>query len=335
MKITVRKVATLTLLIITSGTLWFLHSLYPNVYLQRVTSTAIALTLLYFIFRFILEQIIVVRLRTAKTRYALRKVLTILYGLLFLAIAAAIWLENVQALSVAYGLLAAGIAIALQDLVKNLAGGIILFLGRIYSVGDRIEADGKYGDVMDIGILYTTLLELREWIAGDQPTGRLTIVPNGYVLSGSLHNYTKDHSFIWDEISIPITYDSDWKEAAKKILEIVDKQTRNTTEQAEKEIQKIEEKYYLPRKTIEPAIFMTLTDNWITFNIRYVTDVRERRAAHSRLTQIILEEIQKSDTIQIGSETIDITTFPELTVREKNEAGEKLHARKSQRTGKD
>jgi len=301
MKITIRKVATLTLLIIISGALWFLHSLYPNVYLQRVTSTAIALALLYLVFRFILEQMIVVRLRTAKTRYALRKVLTILYGLLFLAVAAAIWLENVQALSVAYGLLAAGIAIALQDLVKNLAGGMILLLGRIYSVGDRIEAEGKYGDVMDIGILYTTLLELRQWVAGDQPTGRLTIMPNGYVLSGSLQNYTKDHDFIWDEITIPITYDSDWKKAAKKILDIIEKQTRNTTEQAEKEIEKIEEKYYLPRKTIEPAIFMTLTDNWITLNVRYVTDVRERRATHNRLTQILLEEIQKSDTIRIAS----------------------------------
>ncbi len=276
-------------------------SLSKRISTKGSTSTAIALAVLYLVFRFILEQMIVVRLRTAKTRRALRKVLTILYGLFFLAVTVAIWLENVQALSVAYGLLAAGIAIALQDLFKNLAGGMILFLGRIYSVGDRIEADGKYGDVMDIGILYTTLLELGRWIAGDQPTGRLTTIPNGYVLSGSLQNYTKDHSFIWDEITVPITYDSDWKEAAKKILAIIEEQTRNTTEQAEKEIEKIEEKYYLPKKTIEPAIFMTLTDNWITLNIRYVTDVRERRAVHSTLTQILLEEIQKSDAIRIAS----------------------------------
>jgi len=318
MKIARRKVVVLTLLIIISGALWFLHSLYPNLYLQKIGSTAITLTVLYLVFRFILEQMIVARLKAAKTRYALRKVFTILYGLIFFAVATAIWLENMQALSVAYGLLGAGMAIALQDLVKNFAGGIILLLGRIYRVGDRIEADGKYGDVMDIGILYTTLFELRQWIAGDQPTGRLTVIPNGYVLSGSLHNYTKDHSFVWDEISVPITYDSDWKEAAKKILGIVDKQTRNTTKQAEDEIKKIEEKYYLSRKIIEPAIFMTLTDNWITFNIRYVTDVRERRVTHSRLTQNILDEIQKSDAIRIGSETIDITTFPELTIKEKN-----------------
>ena len=317
MKIARRKITVLTLLIIISVALWFLHSLYPNQYLQKTGSIAITLTVLYLVFRFILEQMIVARLKAAKTRYALRKIFTILHGLIFFAVAAAIWLENMQALSVAYGLLAAGIAIALQDLIKNFAGGIILLLGRIYRVGDRIESDGKYGDVMDIGILYTTLFELRQWIAGDQPTGRLTMIPNGYVLSGSLHNYTKDHSFVWDEISVPITYDSDWKEAAKKILGIVDKQTRNTTEQAENEIKKIEEKYYLSRKTIEPAIFMTLTDNWITFNIRYVTDVRERRVTHSRLTQNILDEIQKSDAIRIGSETIDITTFPELTIRKK------------------
>ena len=97
----------------------------------------------------------------------------------------------------------------------------MIFVNGIYRVGDRIEINQKFGDVIDIGLLYTTLMETREWVAGDQATGRLSIVSNGSVLAGAVQNYTRDFSFIWDEISVPITYDSNWNEANAKILDIV------------------------------------------------------------------------------------------------------------------
>ncbi len=62
---------------------------------------------------------------------------------------------------------------------------------------------------MDIGVLYTTITEVGEWINGNQATGRLSIIPNSNVLTNNVNNFTKDHNFIWDEISLPITYDSD------------------------------------------------------------------------------------------------------------------------------
>ena len=83
--------------------------------------------------------------------------------------------------------------------------------------------------------------------------------------------------FIWDELTIPITYDSEWRETNKVILEIIKTETREIVEKAERTMTELEEKYYFQKRAIEPSIFLTLTDNWICFGIRYVTEVRNRR----------------------------------------------------------
>jgi small-conductance mechanosensitive channel len=191
----------------------------------------------------------------------------------------------------------------------------MVFLNGIYHVGDRIEINGKFGDVLDISLFYTTLMETREWVSGDQVTGRLTIVPNGEVLNGAVQNYTRDFDFIWDEITIPITYDSDWKEGTAKILDIVKKETMGVSENAQKIMEKIEGKYYFTKRSLEPAIFLTLTDNWVSLGIRYVTEVRQRRVLHDRLSRTILSEIEKSEKIKIASATMNITGFPPIRLR--------------------
>jgi small-conductance mechanosensitive channel len=218
--------------------------------------------------------------------------------------------EETETLIVTYGLVGAGIAVALQDFFKNFVGGIAIFLTKMYSVGDRIEIETNYGDVIDIGILYTTLLELRRWIAGDQATGGLTVIPNGVVLSKPLYNYTKDNTFIWDEMEIPVTYDSDWNQAIEKMIHIVKVETKQMITQAEQELSTLRQKYYLSERDVEPAVFVRLTDNWIVLRLRYITDVRQRRATSNRISQKVLQELERIENIKIASETLDIVGFP-------------------------
>jgi small-conductance mechanosensitive channel len=135
-------------------------------------------------------------------------------------------------------------------------------------------------------------------------------VPNGGVLTGTVQNYTRDFDFIWDELTIPITYDSDWMEAKSRILDIVKRETVGTVEKAEKIMSKLEGEYYFTKRSIEPSVFVTLTDNWISFGVRYVTEVRNRRLLHDLLSRAILEEIRKSEKVKIASSTINITGFP-------------------------
>ena len=217
-----------------------------------------------------------------------------------------IWVENTETLLLSYGLLSAAVALALQDVFKDLIGGFTLLGSRNYLVGDRIEVDGVAGDVVKVSLLYTTIMEIRNWVNGDQPTGRLTIIPNGKVARSIVHNYTKDHEFIWDEMVIPITYDSEWKDAIKIIKEILNKKQAHLSKKAEKQIENLSKKYYIEKRVIEPNVFVKLTDNWIELHIRYITDTRNRRNVHSEISEEILKKIQDEKGIKIASETLKV-----------------------------
>jgi len=226
-----------------------------------------------------------------------------------------IWVEDLQSLVLGFGLVAAAFTLSMQDVAKNFAGGLSIFINRIYRVGDRIEIGAKKGDVIDIDIFYTTIMEINEWISADQPTGRLSLIPNSYVLSNITNNYTKDFDFLWDEISIPITYSSDWKAAKMLIIDVINQETRTVEELAKNEISHMERKYFLSRGSMNAEVFVRLTDNWIELTARYVTPVRQRRIIRSKISQKILEDIEKSERINIASQTVDIVGFHASSVK--------------------
>ncbi len=294
--------------------LFFVDLKYPDINLRKGYITAFATAVCYFLLKMLLDEIVVRKIKTAKTRYSLRKV-TSMFFLVFLAIVMLrIWLPNAQALLVSYGLIAAGVAIALQDFFKNIVAGIIIFVSGTYRVGDRIEINGKFGDVIDIDIFYTSLLEIREWVAGDQATGRIVSIPNGYILSNTINHYTKDHDFIWDEIMLPITYQSNWEKAVQLIKEVVTEETKAITKQAEDEFTALEKKYFVSRRNVEPDVFLMPTDNWITFHIRYIAEVRERRILHNKLVKLILKIAEEHSDITIASTTMEIVGLPDIRV---------------------
>ncbi|TGC10748.1 mechanosensitive ion channel protein MscS [Methanolobus halotolerans] len=286
---------------------WFAASIYQIPYPQQIYSTLLWLTIIHFFFKIILERAVIKTISDSKTRYEISKIVSILYVIVLILALIRIWIADPQVLLVSYGLVAAGITVALQDFFKNFMGGLIILVSGTYRVGDRIEVNSKFGDIIDIGILNTTLFELQEWVNADQPTGRITTVPNGFILNSHINNYTKDNPFIWDEIRLPITYDSDWKDANKRIMNIVREETRDLTIAAQEQRSELNKKYYLSDGMKGPAIYLTMTDNWIELNIRYLTYAGERRNLHDKLSRLILEDIQKDSRIKIASATMDIT----------------------------
>lgn len=282
-----------------------LDSLLTDTNLSKWVVALFILTAVYIV-RMIIEYIALKRGEDESSQYQLRKTVSIIFWVVAVLVILRSLVENPQAIMVAYGLVAAGIAVSLQDFFKNFVGGIMLLTSRMYRVGDRIEVDGIKGDVMDVGMLYTTLLEIQGWVDGDQATGRINAIPNGYVISKAIHNYSKDHNFLWDEISIPITYESDWRKAQKVITEIVSEETAEATRSAEAGIQKIGERYYLSKRNTEPAVYITMTDNWIEFHVRFVVEIRDRRLVHNQITEKLLGAIESSDDIEIASETVNM-----------------------------
>jgi small-conductance mechanosensitive channel len=273
---------------------------------EQVFSTLLSITIIFSLFSIVLDTLIRRQIRDSRSKYTATKVISVIESVLMLSVLAAIWVRDLQALTVFFGIIGAGVAIALQDVLKNFAGSLTILLTRVYGVGDRIEIDGRYGDVMDIGIMNTILMEIREWVAGDQPTGRLIIIPNGQVITKSVQNFSRDHSFLWDEIQVPVTYESDWKRAIEILTGIAQQETGEISQVAEIEIERIGEKYFLPKKDIQPAVYVTITDNWILLSVRFVTYVRERRVVRARLNRLILEAFEQEDGITIASETMDV-----------------------------
>ena len=282
-------------------------AIFPGYFLAQISLTLFVLAGAYLFVSVIALELFLRHITDSKTRYSLNKAITIFTAFIGIVFIIRIWIPDTQSLIVALGIVGAGLAIGLQDVVRNFVGGIVILTSNLYEVGDRIDLADERGDVMDIGLLNTTVMELRGWVDGDQPTGRITSIPNGKVITGPVHNYTKDHSFLWDEIMIPITYDSNWKKAKEIILEIVRRETSGIVTEAETEIDRIGEKYYLPKNVVEPALYITPTDNWIAFYIRYVTHVKNRRDFRTSLFESILAKIQESPDITISSSTSTVT----------------------------
>ena len=304
-----RQIAILVVLVLVSAALGAATYVTDEPLVVNLFFTALVLAAAYLVFSVFVRMILVRRIDDMKTRYTAIKTASLLSVVFVLLLGLRVWVADPGSLLVAYGIIGAGIAFALQDIFKNIVGGILIIVSGYYRVGERIAIDDRIGDVMDIGILETTLMEIRGWVQGDQPTGRILSIPNGLVLNRSFVNYNRDHSFLWDEISIPLTYESDWRRARELVLSILSREIDAMTAQAELDIERLGQRYYLPRKVVEPSVYIGFTDNWITLDARYVTDSHTRRILRSRLSELILSAIEMEDNITIASETMTMTTI--------------------------
>ena len=141
-------------LIALSSSLLFANFEFPDAYIEKTFYTCLALTIIYFVFEVLFEEYASKRVRDSKTRYSLRKTISILSLAVFSLAFVSIWIVEAQNVLIAIGLVGAAIAFAIQDIFKNFIGGIMIFFNRIYQVGDRIEINGKFGDVIDISIFH-------------------------------------------------------------------------------------------------------------------------------------------------------------------------------------
>lgn len=284
---------------------------YPS--LIKILYSVITLLIAY-LANIFTENLIRSQIHEIRERYTLRKVVSTIISILALGAILAIWFQETTSLVVAYGLLSAGIAIALQDVLKNLAGGIIIILTAPFKAGDRIQVENETGDVLDIRLFYTTMMEIREWVDGDQYSGRLIQMPNNFILNKTVKNYTKDFSFIWDELHLMLTYDSNWKKAQEIAIKTAHEITNPFKLAAKNELSSMEEKYLIHPSDIEEKIYTKITDNWIDLRLRYVVDPRQRRIIRNSLNEKILEAFGQEKDIRIASATFEIVGLPEIKI---------------------
>lgn len=268
--------------------------------------TAIAIALGFVIDR-AGETIIGRRTPDERQKYTFR---TNLRLVLIIAVAVAIlllWARLFKNEGTFFGLLGAGLAVAMKEPLLSIAGRLSIWLGHIYRIGDRIEFQGMGGDVISVGVFYTRMLEIGNWIHGDQATGRIVQFPNSAVYQNSVYNYTQNFSFIWDELTLPVTYASDVPAARDILAKTGEEYTRDFLSNAKGELEQLRSEYLLPDLTLKPTVYTRVTSNYIQLTMRYLVDPRKRRPANSWLYERIFDRVRANDKISIGSDTMDLT----------------------------
>ncbi len=255
-----------------------------------------------------LTRVVALRILARKTedvrvRYRWKKVtayLAVVLGALFVA---RLWLGSVQSAGTYLGLLSAGLAIALKDPLVNLAGWLFIIWRRPFSVGDRIQIGQTSGDVIDLRIFQFTMLEIGNWVDADQSTGRMVHVPNGQVFLERVASYTKGFAFLWNELPVLVTFESDWKKAKSILQEIADRHTQHLSEEAKKQVRKAAEEFMIFYSNLTPIVYTSVKDSGVLLTVRYLCNARRRRGSAQAIWEDMLEQFAQCDDIDFAYPT--------------------------------
>ena len=251
-----------------------------------------------------------------QARYRIRKVSAFISYLVIILFLAVVFKDRLGGLAIALGVAGVGIAFALQEVVTSIAGWAAINFANFFKTGDRIQLGGIKGDVIDIGILRTTLMELGEWVKSDLYTGRIVRIANSFVFKEPVFNYSGDFPFLWDEITVPVTYASDHRLAREILEKIIHTVIEEYSAYAKRAWKDIVKKYLVEEAMIDPVVTLVCTDNWIEFTVRYITDFKLRRSTKNRIFSLILEEFEKTGgRVKIASTTMQLVDPQPLTVK--------------------
>jgi small-conductance mechanosensitive channel len=252
-------------------------------------------------------------------RYRVRKTVTYLLAGLSLAAVAALWLEDLASLATLVGLVSAGIAIALRDVLVNVAGWLYIVWRRPFRVGDRVETGGLIGDVVDIRVLHFQLLEVGNWVASDQSTGRIVHVPCGIVLSQPLHNYSEGFQYIWNEIPVLLTFESHWQDAKELLLAIADRHSEHLSQTAEEQVRAAGDRMMIYYETLTPRVYTAVRETGVELTVRYLCAPHSRRNTEEAIWEDVLREFHVREDIEFAYPT-------RRTITETREAADSAHA---------
>lgn len=254
----------------------------------KMTLSAVTL-LLFFLLRFFAYSVLNRKVQEHQKIFLYRRVLSYIITLSCIFVVASIWLEGIKSITTFLGLVSAGVAIAMHDTISNLAAWVFLMSRKPFKVGDRIEIDGFKGDVVDARLFQFTLVEIGNWVDAEQSTGRLIHIPNNLILKSPLVNYHGGFEFIWHEIPVLITFESDWKKAKELLQKLADDSASQYAEGIEAQIKKSSKEYLIFSGKTTPIVWLDVKDSGVLLTIRYLVNPRRRRGTTQNIWEQILE----------------------------------------------
>jgi small-conductance mechanosensitive channel len=262
--------------------------------LGKCVAAVVGILVIHTAFR-ILEQTLPRQFGRADARYRVRKFVVFCGYVAILIFITILFEDRLGRLSFALGVAGAGVAVALQDVLASIAGAFSIGFSKLYTVGDRIQIGETRGDVLDIGLLRTTLMETGNWVSKDLYNGRLVRIPNSSVLKGSVFNYSQGFRFIWDEIKVVFTIKSDPAFAREMLLQVAKEAIGDYLVEAHLSWREIADNFRIAKPSLEPTVTLAVSSASLEFRLSYVVDYSKRSAMQDQLFTKIVEEVANSN----------------------------------------
>ena len=254
----------------------------------------------------LLTTIVNKRVKNIRAKHISRKSIIYFFTTLATLLVIALWVQYMRSVVVFMGVIGAGIALALQDAVLCIAGWFLIVARHPFRAGDRIELGGVKGDVIDIRIFQTSLLEIGNLVEADQSTGRIVNVPNSAIFKKESYNYNQGFEFVWNELKVLVTFQSDWKRAEEIMLKHGVEVASGKEDVVKQKIDYMTRRYMIKYGKLTPIVYVDVKDSGVQLTLRYLSEARNVRSAQDALWRSILDDFKKEENVDLAYPTYHI-----------------------------
>jgi len=270
--------------------------------LHKLLSSAVVLLLLWLVRRLACS-IAKRRVSDMARLYHWRRLTSYVFTFLAVFLIGRIWIKGVDSIATFLGLFGAGLAIAMHETIANLAGWVFIVTRKPFNVGDRIQIGDTAGDVIDIRLFQFSMVEVGNWVDADQSTGRIIHVPNSRAMRDVTANYEAGFEYIWHEIPVLVTFESNWRKAKAILEKTVEEQASHLSEGVEEQIRRAAMRYLIYFKHLTQTVYTSVRDNGVLLTIRYIVKPRSRRDSEQAIWEAVLTEFARHDDISLAYPT--------------------------------
>ena len=279
-----------------------------NQIFQRLL-VAFGLALLIFVLIQVVKRLVGRYVDDPERQFRLSRLAARLGGVVILVLFIGAVFDTTRDLFTLLTVVGAGLAIAMREALMSLFAWGYITVHNPYRPGDRIAVNGVQGDVIDVRIVHTILMEIGGWVQADQSTGRIVYVPNAWVFLHGVYNYTRGFRFIWNEITLTVTFRSDWQAAREIMLGFAEESAAIVEQQARKEIKQMAREYLLFYSILTPFVYVKIAENGVRLTLRYLCEVRKRRGTEHALTVSMLDAFQRHGSIELAYPAVQVSPY--------------------------
>lgn len=243
----------------------------------------------------------------AQQRYNARRIVRAVGWFVLVLGLIVIWQPLGGNLAPTLGLTTAGLAFAMQEAIGAIAGWFNITFGSIFQVGDRIQMAGVQGDVIDISLLKTRLMEIGDeteatWVGGRQYTGRVVTVSNKATFTDPVYNYSSYFEYIWEEIEVAVPHHADWRRASEVLEEEARRQA--SAEGANEAMADVRRRFPVPDTELEPRVFASADETYMRLAVRFVVPIRSARSVKDDIIRRIHRRLEDAGVEVVATQVI-------------------------------